>query len=268
VLEALLFDLDQTLTQEERPVLAALRATAREAEARYGIAADELAVRVPERARELWRSGALHTYCVGLGISSWEGLWCRFEGEADELACLRAWAPGYRSAVWASALATFGIHDEPFARDLAERFGRERRARHAAFSDAAPALEWARRHYRKLALVTNGASCLQREKLAASGFERYFDVIAVSGEVGVGKPAAPIYRHTIDMLGVPAAAAAMIGDSLERDVIGARAAGLHAVWLNRARRPPPAERPPVEVEIESLQGLPEALARLSSGAIG
>jgi putative hydrolase of the HAD superfamily len=260
VLEALLFDLDQTLTQEEQPVLAALHATAREAEVRYGIAAEELATRVPERARELWRAGALHAYCLALGISSWEGLWCRFEGEAAELACLRAWAPGYRSAVWAGALATFGIQDEQFASQLAEHFGRERRARHAAFSDAAPALEWARRHYSKLALVTNGASCLQREKLAASGFERYFDVIAVSGEVGVGKPAAPIYSRTVELLGVPAGAAAMIGDSLERDVVGARAAGLHAVWLNRSGLRPAGPRPPLE--IETLRALPEVLAML------
>ena len=172
MLEALLFDLDQTLTQEEQPVLTALHATALEAEARYGIAAEELAARVPEQARELWQAGAQHAYCLARGISRWEGLWCRFEGDAAELAGLRAWAPGYRCAVWAGALATFGIHDEPFARHLAERFGQERRARHAAFSDAAPALEWARRHYSKLALVTNGTSCLQREKLAAADNRR------------------------------------------------------------------------------------------------
>jgi putative hydrolase of the HAD superfamily len=260
VLEALLFDLDQTLTEEEQPVLAALRATASEAEARYGLDPGSLAARVPERARELWRAGALHTYCVGLGISSWEGLWCRFEGNDAELASLRAWTPTYRSAVWAAALATFGIEDEPFAQHLAERFGRERRARHAVFSDAAPALDWARRHYTKLGLVTNGASCLQREKLAASGFERYFDVIVVSGEVGVGKPAARIYSRTVELLGVPAGAAAMIGDSLERDVEGARAAGLHAVWLNRSRVRPAGPPPPFE--IETLRALPEVLATL------
>ena len=260
MLDALLFDLDETLTEEVQPVLTALRATAREAEARYGIADGALAATVPERARELWRAGALHTYCLALGISSWEGLWCRFQGEAPELAALRAWTPSYRSAAWAAALATFGIQDEQLASELAERFGRERRARHAVFGDAAPALEWARRHYGKLALVTNGASCLQREKLAASGLARYFDVIVVSGEVGVGKPAAPIYTQTLELLGVRAAAAAMIGDSLERDVEGARAAGLHAVWINRSRREPATPRP--RLEIETLHRLPEALAML------
>ena len=260
MLEALLFDLDETLTQETQPVLAALAATAREAEARYGIEAGALAAAVPERARELWRAGALHAYCVPLGISSWEGLWCGFEGDAAELAALRAWTVSYRHAAWAAALASFGIQDERLAQDLAERFGRERRARHAVFPDAAPALEWARRQYRKLALVTNGASCLQREKLAASGLERYFDVIVVSGEVGVGKPSAGIYTLTLERLGVHAAAAAMIGDSLERDIEGARAAGLHAVWLNRSRRTPAG--PPPRVEIDTLDELPEALARL------
>jgi putative hydrolase of the HAD superfamily len=260
MLEALLFDLDETLTEETQPVLAALRATARQAEARYGVDAGALAAAVPERARELWRAGALHAYCLALGISSWEGLWCGFEGEAAELAALRAWTPSYRHAAWAAALATFGIQDERLVHELAELYGRERRARHAVFADAAPALEWARREYRMLALVTNGASCLQREKLAASGLERYFDVIVVSGEVGVGKPSAPIYALTLERLGVRASAAAMIGDSLERDVEGARAAGLHAVWLNRRRRTPTGPAP--RSQIETLHGLPQALAGL------
>jgi FMN phosphatase YigB (HAD superfamily) len=55
---------------------------------------------------------------------------------------------------------------------------------------------------------------------------------------------------------VRAAAAAMIGDSLERDIEGARAAGLHAVWLSR--RTPAGTAP--RVPIDTLHELPEALA--------
>jgi hypothetical protein len=44
----------------------------------------------------------------------------------------------------------------------------ERRLRHRAFDDARPALDHLRRRH-ALALVTNGASCLQREKLAGCG---------------------------------------------------------------------------------------------------
>ena len=82
-----------------------------------------------------------------------------------------------------------------------------------------------------MAVVTNGAACLQREKLAASGLADRFGAVVVSGEVGVGKPDAAVFRVALERLG--ADEAVMIGDSLDRDIDGALAAGLGAVWINR-----------------------------------
>lgn len=259
-MRALLFDLDETLVEEEEPVVAALRATAGEPEARSGLDADALAATVRVRARELWQSGPMFPYCLSIGISSGEGLWCHFVGTTDELARLRGWAPGYRRGAWAAALADFGVEDDLLAHDLAERFGRERRARHAVFSDAVPSLDWARRHNYKLALITNGASCLQREKLAASQLERYFDVVVISGDFGICKPAVPIYTRALECLGIHAKAATMVGDSIERDIDGAHAAGIRGVWINRFQRTPSSPCP--SVVIETLHRLPEALAAL------
>jgi FMN phosphatase YigB (HAD superfamily) len=44
----------------------------------------------------------------------------------------------------------------------------------------------------------NGASCLQREKLATAGLEDYFDTVVVSAELGVGKPDPSIFEHALD----------------------------------------------------------------------
>jgi len=173
---------------------------------------------------------------------------------------LRAWAPHYRHDAWAAALADFGVEDERLAHDLADRFGHERRARHAVFRDSVPALEWARSQNYKLALITNGAPCLQREKLAASQLERYFDVVLISGECGIGKPAFPIFMQALELLGIHAEEATMVGDSIERDIDGARAAGLRGIWINRFRRLPSSSRPPSV--IETLHGLPGALAAM------
>ena len=91
-----------------------------------------------------------------------------------------------------------------------------------------------------LALVTNGASCLQREKLAGSGLGDRFDAVVVSGDLGVGKPDASVFRHALSLLGAPADAAVMVGDNLDRDIEGAAApAGLRGVWINRTGRPQP-----------------------------
>ena len=91
----------------------------------------------------------------------------------------------------------------------------------------------------RLALVSNGASDLQREKLRGAGLEGYFDCVVVSGDIGIGKPDPAPFRRALTRLGVPPDAAAMVGDTLDRDVLGARRAGIRALWLNRSGAPPP-----------------------------
>lgn len=59
------------------------------------------------------------------------------------------------------------------------------------------------------------------------------DVIVYSAAIGVSKPDPGIFRYTLDRIGTPARATVHVGDSLREDVIGARAAGLHAVHLRR-----------------------------------
>ena len=45
----------------------------------------------------------------------------------------------------------------------------------------------------------------------------------------VGKPAPPLFRIALERMGVPAEAAAMVGDSVPSDVAGGRAAGMRTV---------------------------------------
>jgi FMN phosphatase YigB (HAD superfamily) len=105
--------------------------------------------------------------------------------------------------------------------------------------------------------VTNGASCLQREKLLASGLADYLTIVVVSADVGVAKPDGTVFRHALAELS--AQRAVMVGDSVEKDVRGALAAGLSAVWVNRSQRSRPEDLGVPEVT--SLDQLPLALAR-------
>ena len=246
---ALLFDLDETLVLEEPAAVAAFEATARTAP---GIDAARLAVDARAHARALWYAAPTHPYCRRIGISSWEGLWCRFEGTSDDDRALREWSPAYRRDAWARGLADQDVDDPALAAELGERFGVERRARHETFADVPGALETLAGH--PMAVVTNGASCLQREKLAASGLEDRFGAVIVSGELGVGKPDASVFRAALDELG--ADQAVMIGDSLGRDIDGALACGLRAVWINRFGSGPGRDGVP---EIASLAELPAVL---------
>jgi putative hydrolase of the HAD superfamily len=247
VYPALLLDLDETLVEENRAAVASFEATAAVAATHHDIDVLTLAATAHQRARVLWAEGPDYDYCVGIGISSTEGLWCRFDGGVAATRSLRNWAPAYRRETWRSALAAQGVSDVPLADVLSEQFGAERRARHSVFDDVVPALTELR-HVYPLVLVTNGASCLQREKLAASGLSHYFDAVVVSADYGVGKPDPAIYWHALSQLSQAPTRAVMIGDSFARDVKGAIAAGLQAIWMNRfgyAR--PTFDREPPEI---------------------
>jgi putative hydrolase of the HAD superfamily len=74
---ALLFDLDETLMVEEPAAVATFGATAQLAAHSYDtIDLAKLANDARSRARKLWYAAPTHDFCVRVGISSWEGLWC------------------------------------------------------------------------------------------------------------------------------------------------------------------------------------------------
>ena len=81
-------------------------------------------------------------------------------------------------------------------------------------------------------MVTNGAATWQRAKLDLHDLERYFDCIAIEGELGFGKPDPRIFRHALDRLEVSPGAAWMVGDNLEFDIAGAQAVGMLSAWVD------------------------------------
>ena len=242
--------------------MAAFEATARVAASRQDLDPTALAVAARRNARELWHGSPAYPYCLRIGISSWEGLWCQFEGDEPEVRRLRAWAPTYRREAWRLPLAEQDVHDVALAEELGQRFGLERRARHHVFGDVVPMLIKLSESY-ALGLITNGASCLQREKLSVSGLGDRFAAVVVSAEFGTGKPDPAIILHALSRLGADGRGAVMIGDSLSRDVDGAIAAGLSAVWINRLGRPRPAGRRDLH-EIATMNVLPDPLRRLEA----
>ncbi len=229
----LIFDLDDTLVVEEASAEAALLQTCELARLRYGIEPRALLAGVRRACRPLWHRAPVRAYCVDIGVSSWEALWARFEGPNENMRILNDWAPRYRRDSWAQALAEHGVDDVEFAAELAEAFPVHRRKLHIVYDDVRPALERFRRHYR-LGLLTNGASDLQREKIAGAGIAGWFDQIVISGDLGFGKPDPRVYRETLSRLGASAGEVIMIGNSLHSDIQGAQQAGLRAVWVNRS----------------------------------
>lgn len=104
----------------------------------------------------------------------------------------------------------------------------------------------------RLAIVTNGQSNEQRQKVELSGLGGYFEVVTVSEEVDSLKPDPAIFHHALELLGVAPASAIHVGDLLAADIAGAKAAGLGAVWLNRHAHAAEATSHAPHVEIATL----------------
>jgi len=89
------------------------------------------------------------------------------------------------------------------------------------------------------------------------GLAPFFDVVVDSARVGVTKPDARIFRHALDVLGVPAPAAVFVGDSLPRDMAGARDLGMPHVWVVEPDAPIANACCPHDPVIRSLEALPD-----------
>lgn len=110
-------------------------------------------------------------------------------------------------------------------------------------------------------LLTNGVPEQQHAKLAAIGVAGRVGPVVTAGELGMAKPRPEVFHTVCARLGVEAAAALHVGDDHPVDVLGARAAGMPAVHLDR-RDEGPLDEPQ---RLRSLTELAGFLARSAAG---
>jgi len=108
-------------------------------------------------------------------------------------------------------------------------------------------LELARRGYR-LGLVSNTTSRSEGPAILEShGLLPYFGTLVLSTVCGIRKPDPAIFALALSELGVSPDRAAYIGDRPERDVLGARRAGIARIVVIRLTEP--LELPPPSPEL-------------------
>ena len=161
--------------------------------------------------------------------------------------------------VWQRTLYICDIHDETFARLAHESFARHVREGHRLYQDASELLQAVDGRL-PLALVTNGATDSQREKLDVTGIEASFEAVLISGELGFAKPDARIFQLALEKLQTKPEHAWHIGDNLATDIAGARAARVTSVWLNRRGVEPKPHEPVPDIEVRSLAELAAMLS--------
>ena len=258
-MDAIIFDLDDTLIVDEQVSQSAMEASARLAAKLHGADITRFLADTRRIAPVLWRDNPARAYCAEIGITAEECLWADFSGES--LFSLRSWAFHFRRSLIDAVLREQDLTGDDGA--LAEEFASSRRRLQRLMPNAKETLARLKPAF-KIGLLTNGDPGLQHEKIASSGLARFFDAITVSGEHGIGKPQKEIFHILLGELGIRPDAAMMVGNSLVRDIAGARNARLaRAVWLHVPGSEEYAEVTP-DHTISGLHELPPLLLAMTN----
>jgi 2-haloalkanoic acid dehalogenase type II len=104
--------------------------------------------------------------------------------------------------------------------------------RMSAYPDAVPALTALRGHGLRLVAVSNW-DCSLGTVLERCGLAELLDGAISSAEAGAPKPDPATFAAALELVGCEPAEALHVGDTREEDVVGARAAGIRALLLDR-----------------------------------
>jgi putative hydrolase of the HAD superfamily len=121
------------------------------------------------------------------------------------------------------------------------------------YPDVEPALHDLRERGMTVVIASNW-DCSLPEWLRPTGILDLVAGVVTSAEVGAAKPASRVFERALAVAGVEPADALHVGDKVDNDVEGARAAGIRGVLVQREGDPPDG--------VESIRSLRELSALL------
>jgi 2-haloalkanoic acid dehalogenase type II len=121
------------------------------------------------------------------------------------------------------------------------------------YADVLPALEQLRTRYR-LFTASNGNA-----DLGQIGIAHFFERTIAARQVGALKPDPAIFRKVIEGTDLQAHEVVYVGDDPLLDVVGARGAGMQAIWIDRQASEWPPEIEPAAHTVRSLTELTQLL---------
>ena len=108
-------------------------------------------------------------------------------------------------------------------------------------------------------IVSNGFRFVQESRLKIGDFEKYFDGVFVSEDIGIPKPAKEFFDYCFESLNNPSKSEIMlIGDSISADITGGINYGLDTIWFNKNNEPLPENIAPTYT-IRSLEEIKNIL---------
>lgn len=161
---------------------------------------------------DLWRQKQLEYTWVRTLMGRYESFWALTEESLDY------------------ALATLTPAHKNLRAALLESY------RHlAAYDDVRPVLERIREKGAKTTILSNGDGTMLEDAVKAASLEALFDGLISIEEIGIYKTAPDAYRLVKGAFGIEPNRTLFISSN-RWDVAGARLAGFHPLWINRAGR--------------------------------
>ncbi len=208
---AILFDLDDTLirayAQPEDAWRRLLHVFSAHLDAHDAPAIEEVRIAIMEESRAFWSDR--------VAAAKW-----------------RLNIPEARRLAVRQGFRRLGRTDEELADRIADAFTEMRRNEYRLYPDAHATVDALRDAGVRLALVTNGASDLQRAKIERFDLAHRFHHIQIEGEFGQGKPEPAVYLHALERLECAACDAWMVGDNYEWEVVAPQKLGMCGIWYD------------------------------------
>jgi 2-haloacid dehalogenase len=126
------------------------------------------------------------------------------------------------------------------------------------FDDADSGLKRLKEAGHEMVVFSNGTPDMLQATLDQEGLHQYFQGFVSVDEVKVYKPSPKVYRHVADRLGRPIEEVWLISSNPFDDV-GAEAAGMRAVWVDRSGGLFDPLGSPPEIIVETLTELADAM---------
>ncbi len=129
------------------------------------------------------------------------------------------------------------------------------------FEDTYTTLQALRDMGYKVALLTNGHTDMQMQKLRHTRVPEYMDEIIISDSLGLQKPHPATFFAICRKMGIKTSEAIYVGDNIICDICGARGAGLKTIWKPYAREwPDDVTRP--DFIIQNLSEIPSIVEKI------
>jgi HAD superfamily hydrolase (TIGR01549 family) len=216
-IDAVLFDLDDTLHDDSAAYKTAAKRVAAGIAAERGVDADRLFAAYVEAANRFWKTLSNENLAIPIQDS--------------------------RTQLWHEALLAVGLDDPALDRIAADRYIAYRTEVLELSPGALDLLVALRARGCRIGIVSNGFAATHHQKIDRLALRPHIDGLFLADEMGMVKPDPRVFAHACAVLGSDPAHTAMVGDRYDRDVRGALDIGMFTVLIDVHAIPIPEHAP-------------------------